>query len=128
MCPFAVAETARQAGDALAVHNTIGNQTHRAPHDIRARIPLRRSRGGLGPATPARPKPGRLRSRGGREEQHVAALGHTSGATGPAIDPGGRHPDVDDAVEALVAAFDRTVATFEVFDHAPIIIADLGSR
>ena len=81
---LAVAEPAGEAGYAVAVDDAVGDEAHRAPDDVRAAIPLGRSRGCVRHAALARTKTRSLRGCGLSEEQHSspawpAATGSSAG-------------------------------------------------
>ncbi len=87
-----VAEPAREADDALAVDQAVGDQPHRAPDEIRAQIPLGRARRRVRAAALASAKANRLRGGGGHEQAHVLAFGRARRTARAAVDAGRLHP------------------------------------
>ena len=77
-----VAEAAGETAHALAIHHAVGDQTHRAPDQVRAQIPLRRSRRRVRTAALARPKAGGLSRRRGRKKSTFSRLGVRAGQLG----------------------------------------------
>ena len=111
---LAVGQPAREAVDAFAVDDPIGNQPHRARREIAAAIPLRRAGRGVRMAAQAGAKAGALGGGRGRVEAHVTALGHDRGAARATVDPGGGDGHEEAPVEAVVAAAEHAVARVEV--------------
>ena len=105
------------AADAFAIHEPVGDQSHRAPDEVPPYVPLRRARRGVRPAATTRPEPGPLSRRGARVEPHVAAVGSPGRAARPAVDVGRRHGDVEPSVEPAVTTLHCAVAPLFVFDH-----------
>ena len=94
----------RQAGHAVAVHHAVGDQPHRAAHQVGAPIPFGRARRGVRAAALARPEAGRLGRRRRRVEAHVLALRRAGRAARPAVDAGRGDAREHPAVEARVAS------------------------
>ena len=111
--PLAVAQAMRQAGHALAVHEALVDEAHRAAGDVAAQVPLGGARRGARDAALARPEPGALRGRGrGVEADAVAPRGHGRAAR-PAVDAGGGDRREEVAVEAAIAAGDGAIVALE---------------
>lgn len=108
--PLAVAESAGQPADALAVDHPVVDQAHRPPDDIRAHVPLGRARDRVRPTAPAGPEAGCLRGRRRGVEPRVLPLRRGGRAARPAVDPGAGHGREEHPVEAGVAAAHRLVA------------------
>ena len=117
----AVAEALRESFDAFPVDDAVAYEAHRPGRHVGAHVPLRRTRGGIGPAAQAGAKAGLLRGGGRRVEAHVLALRGARRAAGPAVDPGRRDSGEEHAVESGIFAVRRLVATFRVFDHHCIV-------
>ena len=111
--PLPVAQAVRQAGHALAVHEALVDEAHRAAGHVAAQVPLRGARRGARDAALARPEPGALRGRGrGVEADAVALRGHGRAAR-PAVDAGARDRGEEVAVEPAIAAGDGAVVALE---------------
>ncbi len=114
-----VAEPPREPGHALAVDDAIGDQAHRAAHEVGAEIPLRRARHGVGATAHAGAEAGRLSGRRARVEDNVLALRRARRAARPAVDPGRLDRGEEPAVEAGVARLGRAATDIEVERHDP---------
>jgi hypothetical protein len=112
-----VAEPPREAGHALAIDNAVGDQSHRAAHEVRARVPLWRARHGVRPAAHARAEAGGLSGGGAREEAHVLGLRLPRGAARAAVDPCCRDGCEEPTVESGVSGFNGAEAVLEVEHH-----------
>lgn len=107
--PGAVAEPRGEPGDALAVHDAVGDEPHGPADDVRADVPLRGARHGVRPAPPAGPEAGALRGGGRREEAHVVPFRCHGRAAGAAVDAGGPDGEEEHSVEPAVPAPHRLV-------------------
>ncbi len=105
-----------QTGDAVSIHDTILDRSHRPGDEIVSPIPFRRTGRRIRGATLARPEAGLLGGGRGREEAHVGAFGSYRGrARRAAVDAGRRDPERHPAIEACIAALDRSHPCFERF-------------
>ena len=77
----------------------------------------------LGPASQARPEPLLLRQGGVAEEPAPAASGRPRRADRPAVDPRGRDPDEEQAVEAGITRGQGSVTGLVVDSHVRILAA-----
>jgi len=98
----AVAEPRGQPGDALAVDDPVGDQSHRPRGQVGALVPLGGARGRVGPAPLAGSEPRLLGGGGARVEAHVGGSGRHDRAAGAAVDAGRHHRGEEPAVEAGV--------------------------
>jgi len=69
-----VAQAAGEAGDALAVHDAVGDQAHRPASDVGPHVPLGGAGNRVGQATLARAEAGVLGGPGGRVEAHMGTV------------------------------------------------------
>ena len=113
----AVGEASRQSLDALAVHDAVADEAHRACHDVGVDVPLRRTGGGVGAAAQAGAEAGLLGGRGRRVEADVLTLGRACRAAGPAVDPRRGDGAEEPSVEAGIPAQRGLVAAVRVLDH-----------
>ena len=122
----AVAEFGGQARHPGPVDHAVGDQPHGPADHVGTDVPLRRSRGGVGPATLAGPEPGPLG--GGRrgQEPHVATERRAGRAARPAVDPGGGDRGHEPPVEPRVARLHGEVAAVGVVVH-PVSLTDRPS-
>ena len=116
-----VAELPREAADAVAIDDAVGDEPERAARDVRAPIPGGRSRSGVRIAALAGAKALRLRCGHGGEQPHVRALGRARRAARAAVDPGRAHGDEEVPVVARIAALHEAVAALEVLDHVVMV-------
>src|SRR6056297_1092085 len=111
---LAVAEPPSETAHPLTFDHAVGDQSHRARHDVLAHVPLRRSGRGVGPTPLARPIATLLGGSCGGKEVHVAPFRGDRRATRPAVDPGGPHRCEEPPVEAPVAALHGDIALISV--------------
>ena len=115
--PLAVPEAPREASDSVAVDNAVGDEPHRPADEIRATIPLRRSRSCIRPAALARSVAGGLRCGRRREQPHVLALGRLRRTARTAVDPGRPDGAEHPSVEARIASLERLPEAVRIVDH-----------
>ncbi len=118
-----VAEPRCEAGHAFAVDDSVRDQSHGATGGGGLDVPLRAARGRVRDASLAGPVARRLCGRGSRVEADVAWRRGARRATRAAVDAGGRHRCVEDAVEPPIPRGHRLVAGRVVRDrrHASIL-------
>ncbi len=102
--PGAVSEPSGEPGDALPVHDSVADQTHRPPHDVRAHVPLGGAGDRVRAAAAAGPEAGAVRGGGCRVEPYVVLLGGDCRAAGAAVDAGGLDGEEELTVEPGVPA------------------------
>jgi hypothetical protein len=123
---FAIAQSPRESGYPLAIHNPVRHKAHGPAHEIGSQVPFRRAGADVGPASPASAVAGRLRFRRGAVELYVFTLRGTRWATRPAIDSGSPYCSREHPVEAFVAAAHRPITGF-VVEHASNCAPRTGS-
>lgn len=78
----AVAESRGEPGDALAVDDAVGDETHGAAHDVGPYVPLGGAGHGVGAAAPAGPEARALAAAAVGKKRTWARLGVTAGQLG----------------------------------------------
>jgi hypothetical protein len=109
-----VAEAGGEAGDALALHDAVGDEPHRAAREIVVRIPVGGAGHGVGQAAFAGAEAGLVGRGGGAVERHVLRVRGHGGAARPAVDSRRVHARDELAVEARVARRHGAVPLGEV--------------
>ncbi len=121
-----VADPLREPVDAVAVDDAVGDQPHRAAGDVGGDVPVGAAGRRVGQAPLARAVAGGLRRGRRGVEGHVGERRRARRARGPAVDAGGAHRDVEDAVEPAVARLHRAVAGLGIERgagrHDPIMV------
>ena len=119
-----VSHAAGESLDALAVDDAVGDQPHRPAGSGRGDVPVGTARSGIGQAALAGAVAGGLGRRRAGVERHVVERRGARRARGPAVDAGGAHRAVEDAVETTVAGLHRPVAGLAVQCLHASIMAD----
>ena len=120
--PLAVVEPTGQPGDAVAVHDAVGDQAHGPADEISSAVPLGRTWCGVGTAAFAGPEASQLGGRCGWVEADIVRLRSHGRAAGPAVDPGGHDGGEEPAVKAGILALHSAVALL-VGDHPTMVAA-----
>ncbi|CAM5613722.1 hypothetical protein STENM223S_07129 [Streptomyces tendae] len=122
----AVAEAGGEAGDALPVHDSVGDQPHGAGGEVGPPVPLGGAGAGVRAAALAGPEPGLLAGRRARVERHVAGFGRHHRAAGPAVDAGGQDGREEPAVEARVLRLHGAHAALGVGVHSRLHVSRMA--
>jgi hypothetical protein len=115
-----ISESPGQAGDPLAIDDTVRNEPHRSPQEIGTDVPFWGSRGCVRPAPTAGAKPRRLGRSRGRIETNICPLWRDRGTARSTINFCCRDGGIEPPIEAMVATFKSSIAAFKVLDHMPI--------
>jgi len=111
---IAVTQPRGKRSNSLAVDETVGDESHRAPDNVGAAVPFRRTGRGIRPTALAGAVAMRLCSGRGTKEFDVVALGRDCRARRPAVDARGTHSGDEPAVKPRVAALACPVALLVV--------------
>lgn len=107
--PSAIPEPRREACDTFSFNDAVKNQSHRAPDEVVAQIPLGVSGNRVGLAAFAGPQPCVVCGRCGRVEPHVVGSWGRGRATRAAIDARRMHSRDELTIESGVTGSKRSV-------------------